>query len=71
MNLASEVESPITEPVRAGELYPLGELGRRLHLTTANMKTLLEQGLPTCKVAGRKYVIGSQVIDWLESRANK
>lgn len=54
--------------MRADELYPLSELRRRLQLGDKGMEKLMEQGLPTCKMAGRSYVIGSQMIDWLESR---
>ena len=50
----------------ADAVYTLDELERRMGLGVAALRTARRQGLRVCKIGRRKYVLGRDLISYLE-----
>ena len=51
----------------ADELYTLQEFQRRMRLGAAATRQARRQGLILRKIGRRKYLLGRDILDWLES----
>ncbi len=52
--------------VREDEVYTLGEIKSRLKLGNWAIRRAQRLGLKTCKIGLRKYVVGRDVIEYLQ-----
>lgn len=57
------------QTVREGEIVPLAELGFRLGLGPSAIRTARRQGLKVRRIGRRKFVLGRDLIAFLESRS--
>lgn len=53
------------KPILADAVYPRLLFMEYLGIGEAAFRTMLDNGLPTKKIAGRTYIIGRPAIDWL------
>lgn len=56
--------------VRADEVLPLREFGRRLGLATRALCDAQRGGLKTILVGRVKFVLGSDALEWFRQQAN-
>ena len=54
--------------VREDEIIPLPELARRLGLGQAAMRAARRQGLKVRRIGRRKFILGKDLVAFLESR---
>jgi len=57
--------------VRADSLYTLEELSRRLGLGTAALRTARRSGLVVRRIGRRSYVLGRDLIDYVDRNADR
>jgi hypothetical protein len=50
--------------IRADEVLPLAEAGRRLGMGKRGMQAAQRAGLPVVRFGRRGYVLGRDVLDW-------
>jgi hypothetical protein len=55
--------------VRADEIVPLTELDARLGLGPSAMRMAMRQGLKVRRIGRRKFVLGRDLVAFLESRS--
>ena len=71
------MKRPLTKPesvslgsVRSDELLPMAEFGRRMGLKKRALQSAQKRGLRTALFAGRKYVLGSDALDFFRRLAS-
>lgn len=54
--------------IQRGAMYTLAELQERLGLGAHAWRTARREGLPVRAIGGRKFALGSDVIEWVGSK---
>ncbi len=73
--MRTRAQTPAPRPgfgsIRADEVLPLAELGRRLGMGNKTLAAIQRDGLRAVQVGKRKYCLGSDVLVFFQDLANR